>query len=220
MRHTAHEPAGTNGNAMHPHIPMPPLRPDLPPPPLSDLDRRPAWKAPSESRCAELWDRHDMPEHIRAHSAKVARIATALAEAALKKGLPVCLGTVRASALLHDIAKAYCIRHGGSHAQLGAAWAMAATGNPLLAQGVMHHVSWPFAVDLRRHFTPLVVLYADKRVAHDQIVPLAERFGDLLARYGKTEELRRRIHGTNQQAQDVEDALAGLLDMELSCASF
>ena len=33
-----------------------------------------------------------------------------------------------AAGLLHDLAKTYCIRHGGSHAQLGAAWVLEATG--------------------------------------------------------------------------------------------
>ena len=44
-------------------------------------------------------------------------------------GFDVCPATVRASALLHDIAKTYCIRYGGSHAQLGAAWALSETHN-------------------------------------------------------------------------------------------
>jgi len=167
-----------------------------------------------------LWDRFDMPEHIRAHSRKVALVACQVAEAGARVGLNVCLDTVRASALLHDLAKIYCVKHGGNHSQLGGAWAMALTGNPLLAQGVAHHVYWPFEVDVRRYFTPIVVLYGDKRVAHDQIVPIEERFSDLVERYGKSPEIRERIHSTNRQAKDIEDALSQLLEKDLNAHDF
>jgi len=147
-------------------------------------------------------------------------VACQVAEAGIAMGIPVDLDTVRASALLHDLAKIYCIRHGGNHSQLGGAWAMALTGNPLLAQGVIHHVYWPFEVDLRRFFTPLAVLYGDKRVAHDKIVPIEERFGDLVARYGKTPEICERIHSTNRQAKDIEDAFGRLLEKDLNAHDF
>jgi hypothetical protein len=205
---------------MRPEIPMAPLWPTLPPPPEAPADRAAAWRVPSEARCVALWDRFEMPEHIRAHSRKVAQVACQVAEAGIKIGLAVDLDTVRASALLHDLAKIYCIRHGGSHSQLGGAWAMALTGNPLLAQGVIHHVYWPFEVDIRRFFTPLTVLYGDKRVAHDKIVPIEERFGDLVARYGKTPEICERIHSTNRQAKDIEDAFGRLLEKDLNAHDF
>jgi len=203
---------------MRPEIPMAPLWPTLPQPPAAPAD--PAWRVPTEARCTALWDRFDMPEHIRAHSRKVALVACQLAEAGRAIGLGICVDTVRASALLHDLAKIYCIRHGGNHSQLGGAWAMALTGNPLLAQGVVHHVYWPFEVDLRRYFAPLAVLYGDKRVAHDKIVPIEERFGDLVARYGKTPEICERIHSTNRQAKDIEDAFGRLLEKDLNAHDF
>jgi len=205
---------------MRPEIPMAPLWPTLPPPPPTPAGHAAAWRVPSEARCVALWDRFEMPEHIRAHSRKVAQVACQLAEAGIKIGIPVDLDTVRASALLHDLAKIYCIRHGGNHSQLGGAWAMALTGNPLLAQGVIHHVYWPFEVDIRRFFTPLTVLYGDKRVAHDKIVPIEERFGDLVARYGKTPEICERIHSTNRQAKDIEDAFGRLLEKDLNAHDF
>jgi len=205
---------------MRPEIPMSPLWPALPPPPAAAGTLDPAWKIPSEARCVALWDRFNMPEHIRAHSAKVALVAVQVAEVGRAKGFDVDVELVRASALLHDLAKIYCIRHGGNHSQLGGAWAMALTGNPLLAQGVVHHVYWPFEVDIRRFFAPLCVLYGDKRVAHDKIVSIEQRFGDLVERYGKTEEIRERIHSTNRQAKEIEDAFARLLEKNLNAHDF
>lgn len=201
---------------------MAPMWPELPPPPPPSAEtlRRPPWRVPGEARCVALWDRYEMPAHIRAHSAKVALVATQVAQAARAKGFDVCVDTVRASALLHDIAKAYCIRHGGHHGQLGGAWVMAACGHPVLAQGVIHHMYWPFELDFHRFFTPIAVLYGDKRVAHDQIVPIDSRFGDLLDRYGKTQEIRDRIAETNRQARQIEVALSQLLEMDLNAHDF
>ncbi|MBU1230278.1 MAG: phosphohydrolase [Proteobacteria bacterium] len=192
--------------------------PDLPAPPESPPGRR--WPAPGEAQCLAWWDRFEMPEHIRAHSRKVAQVSVFVAEAGRRRGLPVCVETVLASALLHDLAKIYCITHGGNHSQLGGAWAMALTRNPLLAQGVTHHVYWPFAVDVERFFVPLAVLYGDKRVSHDRIVPIEDRFDDLLERYGKTPDIRERIHSTNRQAKDIESALSRLLEIDLNAHDF
>ena len=208
-------------NRTTPNIPMAPMWPDLPPPPQQPGPHSgKAWRVPSEPQCLAWWDRFGMPEHIRAHSRNVAVVATFVAEAGKKRGLDVDVRAVTASALLHDLAKIYCIRHGGNHSQLGGAWVMALTGNPVLSQGVMHHVYWPFEVDLGRFFTPLAVLYADKRVSHDRIVHIEDRFGDLLERYGKTPEICERIHTTNRQAKDIEDSFSRLLEINLNAHAF
>lgn len=204
-------------NRSAPNIPLPPLWPTLPAPPQAPASRR---KPPTEAQCVAWWDRFAMPPHIREHSRKVALVAVQVAEVALRRGLDVCVETVRASALLHDLAKIYCVQNGGNHSQLGGAWVMELTGDPLIAQGVIHHVYWPFEMDLRRFFVPLAVLYGDKRVAHDKIVPIESRFGDLVARYGKTEEIRERIHSTNRQAKEIEDALSQLLEVDLNAHDF
>ena len=181
-----------------------------------------ALPVPDEAGCEALMDKYAMPEHIRGHSRAVARIAHALALRAEELGV-VPSGMARAvlaSGLLHDIAKIYCVENGGNHAQAGAAWVMDETGNPLVAQGVMHHVWWPFDVDPVRHFLPLAVLYADKRVRHDQVVSLGGRFTDLFERYGKTEESRRGITRAMNQGRAVEHTFSELLEVRLNACSF
>ncbi|NHZ47587.1 phosphohydrolase [Nitratidesulfovibrio liaohensis] len=185
-----------------------------------------AWPVPDMAACHALWDRYAMPDHIRAHSLRVADMAMALARAALNNeaGGPngpnstdIHLPSVLASALLHDIAKDYTIRFGGNHAQLGGAWALHETGNPRIAQGVMHHVHWPWRVDVtvREWLMPLIIIYADKRVKHDQLVTLEERFDDLVERYGRTERIRERIRESHEQAVEIELALSARLGMAL-----
>jgi len=162
---------------------------------------------PSRRQCLALWDAYDMLPNIRAHSQAVACIAETLARLAASAGFEVDVDAVLAAALLHDLAKTYTIRHGGNHSQLGGAWVQELTGNAVLSQGIIHHVHWPFPVDIRTHFLPLSIIYSDKRVKHNRVVSLSERFEDLLHRYGATEDIRQRIGRSFDQAREIEEAL-------------
>lgn len=181
-----------------------------------------ALPVPDEAACTALWDKYAVPGHIRAHSRLVAQIARSMAERAEALGAAPrgMADAVWASGLLHDLGKLYCIEHGGNHAQVGAAWVRAETGNPLLAQGVLHHVWWPFDVDPARHFLPLAVLYADKRARHDAPVSLGARFTDLFERYGKTAYSRQRITQSLEQSRAVEHTFSELLEVRLNACSF
>jgi len=159
-------------------------------PPPTCIGPQPPGRIPSEDQCRAWWDNHGMLPHIKEHSLLVAGVATTLAELAAARGLGIPEGltaaefvrSVRAAGLLHDLGKTYSIHHGGNHSQIGAAWTLELTGNPRIAQGVMHHVHWPGALDLGRHFLPLAIIYGDKRVKHDTIVDIDERFADLFER--------------------------------------
>jgi hypothetical protein len=118
------------------------------------------------------------------------------------------------------LAKSYCLEHGGRHAQLGAAWVRDKTGNPLVAQGVLHHVWWPLDVDPIRHFLPLAVLYADKRVKHEQVVSLGVRYADLFERYGKEEVIHRGIERSMRQSKAVEAIFEEMLGVDLNACTF
>ncbi|MFW5733913.1 MAG: HD domain-containing protein [Oceanidesulfovibrio sp.] len=190
-----------------------------PPQPLSPVAPAGAL-TPDATFCRDLWDRFGMPEHIREHSRLVSRIAHALAMAGREAGASVNPNDVLASGMLHDIAKDFTIRHGGNHAVLGAAWTLDATRNPVIAQGVMHHVYWPWSVDLETAFLPLAIIYADKRVRHDVIVTLKERFDDLMARYGKTESIRARIRISQRQAEAIGSRFSSLLGTDVNACSF
>ena len=199
-------------------------------PPVSPLSALPflpqlcgkSGAAPGDAACFALWDKYAMLPNIRRHSLLVAHIATALARKAEALGLPVRAAQVRASALLHDIAKTYCVRYGGSHAQVGAAWTVAETGNYAVAQGVMLHVWWPWSLPQGTDICalPFFVMYADKRVRHDACVTLEERYDVLLQRYGRTEEAREGIRAAYRQGKTIEDALAVLLGWSLHEDSF
>ena len=180
----------------------------------------PAWHIPTEQECIALWDKYTMPGHIRAHSMQVAHISTELAEMAEMQKIPVCKKSVRSSALLHDIAKAYTIEYGGDHAALGGSIVMSETGNPYVAQGVIHHVHWDWPLDIDLCFLPLAIIYADKRVMHDTIVPLDKRFEDLIFRYGRTDRIIDTILKAKSLTEQLEQAFSERLGISLDEYSF
>jgi putative nucleotidyltransferase with HDIG domain len=183
----------------------------------------PEYRAPTDEECFRLWDKYEVPGNIREHSFRVGDIARAIALRASETGtLPAgCdVQAVRAAGLLHDLAKRYCIDHGGQHAQVGAAWARQETGNPLIAQAILHHVWWPLDADPTRHFLPLAVLYADKRVRHEKIVSLGARFADLIERYAKNDYIKERIKCALSQSKAIEAMFEEILGVDLNACTF
>ena len=176
---------------------------------------------PRVEDCMEMWQRYAMLDNIQEHSKKVGAFVKALAQAANARHIPIDEDLAFATGLLHDLGKTYCITHGGSHAQVGAAWAMAETRNALIAQGVLLHVHFPWEDKLKeclqdnRFFLILAVIYADKRVRHDEYVSINERFADLRKRYGKSKEALDRIEVSRQQGLVIEQSLSQQLGIEL-----
>jgi hypothetical protein len=194
-------------------------------PPVPPLRINPSWKIPTPSQCMAWWDTHCMLDNIRDHSLAVTHVATTITRMALEKTPDLddsrhTLETVTAGALLHDLAKTHCIHHGGNHAQIGAAWAVALTNNPAIGHAVFHHIFWPGKIDVRAHFIPLVVVYGDKRVRHDTIVSLEERMDDLMLRYGTSAFRRAMIRKAYHQVVTIEQQLEQLTGVPLHAHSF
>lgn len=187
--------------------------------PLLDLKTKPAsyCQAPDDEECFALWDKYAMFENVRRHSLQVARIATSLAERALSMGFDLDVKEIRASALLHDLAKTWCLQNGGSHALLGASWVIQETRHYRISQGVALHVDWPWPLPEGREICclPLFIIYADKRVRHDTPVSLDERFEDLLVRYGKTQAAIDGITRSHGQAKELEKQFSHFLQWNL-----
>lgn len=176
---------------------------------------------PTGDECRAIWAELGMPEHIREHSFLVAEVALHIARLCQERFIPqLSLALVEAAALLHDVAKEYTILHGGSHNQIGAAWVQERTGNAILARAVLHHVYWPFAMDVRRYPVALIVFYSDKRVEHAEIVSMGERFEGLLLRYGKTPMAREYLQLSLEQGRKVETLLEQELKVDLNAYSF
>jgi len=141
-------------------------------------------RIPDAERCRQLLDQHRVPPHIRRHSEQVERVSAVLARAALQAGAAdLDPALLQAAALLHDIAKMPCIETRRDHALEGES-VLVELGFPAVAALVGRHVRLgPWQPE--GPITGAELLnYSDKRVRHESIVSLAERFQDLLVRYG------------------------------------
>jgi uncharacterized protein len=173
---------------------------------------------PSWAQCLELMDIHGMLPNIREHSFRVMQVARFLGDALAVAGVDLSLPLVTTGALLHDLGKTACLGTLNNHAEYGAG-ILEELGYHHVAQVVREHVYLnDDPLDLRPFRETEVVNYADKRVLHDEVVTLQERFADLKVRYGRTPEALARIHATKIKSQALEEKLfapLGLTPSEL-----
>lgn len=167
-------------------------------------------KIPTRKTCYRLMLEMEMLEHIVVHSLQVCRVADALARSLRFRGFRVNLALVESSALLHDITKTRSFETGEIHSETGCEF-LEKLGYPEVAGVVRQHVRLDHYFDAEQPSEAEIVNYADKRVLHDQIVPLAERMDYILRRYGTTSEYRKKLQWLWQKSiQQEERIFAGL----------
>jgi putative nucleotidyltransferase with HDIG domain len=148
-------------------------------------------------------EEYGMLENIVSHSLEVTRVALYLSSELNKRGQCIDLGLVEAASLLHDIAKTPCLQTREDHTEAGYLL-LKKIGYERVGRIVEQHV-WlkqdgiPGSVSEEE-----VVNYADKRVRHDQIVSLRERFQDLKARYGRDQAAIEYLDRMKQAIAGVE----------------
>ena len=162
---------------------------------------------PSYADCLALMEAHGMLPNIREHSYRVMQVADQLGQALVEAGFELRLPLISTGALLHDLGKTACLGTANNHAQCGAD-ILASLGYPELALVVAEHVRLDDEVlDPRPLRESEVVNYADKRVLHDRVVTLADRFADLQVRYGRTPSARARIAAMEAKSLVLEEKL-------------
>jgi len=148
---------------------------------------------PTRAECLEMMDRAGVPEHIRRHCEAVATVAIRLAQALSAQGIVLDLALVESAALLHDIGKARALEtRAADHGKIGADMLveLGCAEVEKLAPAVREHTMLAFFEEGDALTESLVVNYADKRVMHDAVVSLDERFADLAARYANSDMAR------------------------------
>ena len=165
---------------------------------------------PSTAQIMELWDEFAMLDNIRRHSKVVCGVALRLADWLAESGLVLNRRAVEAGALLHDIAKTMCLGQKCRH-DLEGGRIMDELGYRPLAYLVANHVLLPPYQPLDE---TMLVNYADKRVTHDQIVTIDQRYEYIVDRYGRgePERLARLAQGKariNEVEQIIFSQLSG-----------
>jgi len=163
---------------------------------------------PNRQQCLKLIDASDMLPHIKEHSLTVCRVALEIAKALTVHGACYNLEEIEAAALLHDITKTRSLTTGENHSLTGAEM-VAAWGYHKVADIIRQHVTPDNDGDTLT--AAEIVSYADKRVLHDRVVALHERFAYLKTRYGKSPEDIRRIDAARQRTEDIEERIADML---------
>lgn len=171
---------------------------------------------PTRNQCLELIHRYGMLPHIVRHSALVTRVALLIAEKLNQDaGLHLDLALVEAGALLHDITKTMSIDTRENHARTGGEL-LASLGYPAVAEVVRQHICLdPVEASAVPVITEAALVnYADKRVKHEEVVSIEERFRDVQMRYaGKFVDLEEHIQEVLIETQKLEEKIFSLIDI-------
>jgi uncharacterized protein len=136
----------------------------------------------------------------------VTRVARFLSKELIKKGQRIDLGVVEAAALLHDLAKTECLETKEDHAREGFRL-LRGLGYERVANVVAQHIEVSSGGDAASVTEEEVVNYADKRVQHDRIVSLGQRFSDLKDRYGHVESVLEQMARMERATYAIEDKI-------------
>lgn len=166
---------------------------------------------PDESVCRQLMDRYSMLPNIVEHSYRVCQVAAFLGKALSRAEDGPDLALIVASSLLHDITKTRSLKTREDHAGTGGNL-LEGLGYPQVAEVVRGHVRLAAANKLDPLREVHIINYADKRVRHDTVVSLRERFVDLMKRYGRTPGRRLRLEQMKQTALELEQNIFRRID--------
>lgn len=160
-------------------------------------------------------DDYGMPQHIRNHSYKVRDVAVFMTKELNKKGNSLDTKLIESCALIHDIVKIQCVRKeypdfDNNHAKVGAD-ILRKMGCGRMADIIAQHVIlWK---DYNGIVEDEIINYSDKRVRHDQLVSLTERFDDIKVRYAsKDKKVLRGIENNENGSLILETKIFKSLD--------
>ncbi len=168
---------------------------------------------PDERTCVALMSKYQTPDHIVRHSFKVWTVAQLIGSEMIRRNHPMDMDLLKAACLLHDIGKYPCILEGNRYHDLKGKEMLDAEGYPEVASIVARHVNLA-EKDGERINEAHVLFYADKRVNHDEIVSLEQRFEYLVKTYAKSPNATTRLHEMRMDTQLLEERIFRLLDFD------
>jgi putative nucleotidyltransferase with HDIG domain len=166
---------------------------------------------PTREDCFRLMSQSGMLEHIVEHSIQVAKVALFLSGELNRKGQRINPDLVEAAALLHDLTKAKSFKTKEDHALTGSRFLME-LGYERVGKVVAEHIQLAKENDSLWVSEEEVVNYADKRVRHNRIVSLQERFEDLMERYGKNQRAFEMLEEMRKTTLEIEKKIFSFLE--------
>ncbi len=170
--------------------------------------------SPTTEECIALLRKHDIFENILAHTLAVNKVAMFLARKMKERGVDVDLELVNAASLLHDIGKSEEIRrketdrNPASHMEIG--YSILKEEYSEIAAIVRKHILDDIIdTDLSQlSIEHKIIIYADKRVNHSQIVSLDERLDYIRKRYANY--VSGKMEGILPKIKALESEILGL----------
>ena len=154
---------------------------------------------PTREECLKILEENNVPDNIIAHSEKVLEVAMKLADLLERRGISVNRDMVAAAALLHDVKKV------GSKDHLIEGYKfIKSMGFPEVALVIRKHGLANLDKDgfVPKTFEEKIVFYADKRVKHDRIVSVDERFSYVIKRYN-TYDVQKELDFTKKMEKEL-----------------
>lgn len=167
---------------------------------------------PAREECLRLMNQRGMLENIIHHSTEVANVALYLSTELNKRGQRIDLLLVEAASLLHDLTKTDSFKTKEDHARTGSRL-LREMGYEAVGEVVAQHIWLSHDVDPLLVSEEEVVNYADKRVMHDRIVSLEERFNDLRDRYGRDQKGMDYLGRMEMVIKEIENKIFLILQI-------
>jgi len=136
---------------------------------------------PGLKQVIQLWDDYGMLNNIRRHSQVVAAVAMLLCGWLEEVGLYLRKDVVLIGALLHDIAKTRCLGSNRRH-DLEGQQLLTDLGYSQIGYLIGAHIYLNCGAPLDE---VMIVNYADKRVNHEMVVNINQRYTYIANRYGR-----------------------------------
>jgi uncharacterized protein len=168
---------------------------------------------PTREECLRLMGEYGMLENIIAHSLEVAKVALFISTELNKRGQRISLNLVEAASLLHDLTKTECLKTKQDHAKTGSQL-LKEIGYERVGEVVGQHIWLGREVDPLSISEEEIVNYADKRVMHDHIVSLEERFNDLKDRYGRDQRAIDYLDRMEREIYGIEHKIFFILQID------
>jgi putative nucleotidyltransferase with HDIG domain len=175
------------------------------------MDINKKWKIPDREECLNLMDKFNMLPNIKRHSIKVCELALSIAKELNGTGANLNLDHITAASLLHDLTKTKSLKTGEDHAET-ASQVLNKLGYKRIAEIVRAHI---IPKEAGKELTEEEIInYADKRVLHDRVVSLEERFEYLIKRYGENEKNIKRIMDLKEKTKIIENNILKKINLK------
>ena len=166
---------------------------------------------PDEKECFVIINDNKMMDHIIKHSMMVRSVADFLCSNLIKTFPELNIKLTKSAALLHDITKTQSFTTGEKHAETGGKL-LEGLGYPETGNIIRQHVF----LDNYNIMPPVteteIINYSDKRVLHDNVVPLDERLDYIYKKYVTNKEFIKHFDSMKKNTSILENKIFSYLD--------